>query len=346
MNRWWRYTTWPGRRRREGLAANRPAAESAQLCPAAGQWSSSPPDLPRRQGLPVWSAQAGTAGIVRGAAAWGPWADPVAQSGLAIETGKARSSSYTKLYVRRVENGVVTKGTTFNKHGGHFTETLQIRRNKNASATVSLHRAMHPCRSLFLVYLLAAARVGCPQTVGATFGDVVRLSGTPSDVVLDESRGRLYLVNSNTGQVDIYDYVNKSLAGSIRVGATPVAAAISMDSRFLYVSNNGSSTLSVIAGASDRQPPLQAGRSGSGRRWPRADHHRRNRQHDQYSIVVCLRRERATDAAVDAGAILPAAAHSVHSSRHYTDAADHHVSRQAGPHAGRVLHHRPQHYQQ
>jgi hypothetical protein len=32
------------------------------------------------------------------------------------------------------------------------------------------------------------------QTGGATFGDVVRLGGTPSDVVLDETRGRLYLV--------------------------------------------------------------------------------------------------------------------------------------------------------
>jgi YVTN family beta-propeller protein len=101
-------------------------------------------------------------------------------------------------------------------------------------------------RSCVLVYLLAAARVCCPQTVGATFGDVVRLGGTPSDVVLDESRGRLYLVNSNTGQVDIYNYVTKNLAGSIRVGATPVAAAMSMDSKYLYVSNNASSTLSVI----------------------------------------------------------------------------------------------------
>src|SRR5437016_7825886 len=97
-----------------------------------------------------------------------------------------------------------------------------------------------------VICFLAAARVCCPQTTGATFGDVIRLGGTPSDIVLDESRSRLYLVNSNTGAVDIYDYVNKLLANSIRVGSTPVAAAISMDGSRLYVSNNASASLSVI----------------------------------------------------------------------------------------------------
>ena len=78
-----------------------------------------------------------------------------------------------------------------------------------------------PNRSLLLLCFLTIPRVCSSQTVGATFGDVVRLSGTPSDIVLDESRSRLYLVNANTGQVDIYNYANKNLAGSIRVGSTP-----------------------------------------------------------------------------------------------------------------------------
>ena len=93
-------------------------------------------------------------------------------------------------------------------------------------------------RSFLVLCFLAVARVCCPQTTGATFGDVIKLGGTPSDIVLDEPRGRLYLVNSNTGNVDIYDYANKVLAGSIRVGSTPVAAAISMDGSKLYVSNS------------------------------------------------------------------------------------------------------------
>ncbi len=94
--------------------------------------------------------------------------------------------------------------------------------------------------------LVTIARVSLAQSTGATFGDVIRLGGTPSDIVLDESRGRLYLVNSNTNQVNVYDYVNNNLVSSLYVGTTPVAAAISMDSQYLYVSNNGSATLSVI----------------------------------------------------------------------------------------------------
>ena len=74
-------------------------------------------------------------------------------------------------------------------------------------------------RSRVVLCFLAAARICVPQTTGATFGDVIRLTGTPSDIVLDESRSRLYLVNSNTGNVDIYDYANKVLSGSIRVGS-------------------------------------------------------------------------------------------------------------------------------
>src|SRR5438445_12689830 len=97
---------------------------------------------------------------------------------------------------------------------------------------------------LFLCFLLSV-RICCSQSTGATFGDVIRLGGTPSDIVLDESRGRLYLVNSNTNQVSVYDYVNNSLVSSVYVGTTHVAAAISMDFRYLYVSNNASASLSV-----------------------------------------------------------------------------------------------------
>ena len=84
------------------------------------------------------------------------------------------------------------------------------------------------------------------QTTGATFGDVIKLGYTPSDVVLDESRGRLYLVNSAANKVDVYNYSQKQVIGSIKVGTLPYAAAISPDSSYLYVTNNTNSTLSVI----------------------------------------------------------------------------------------------------
>jgi len=94
--------------------------------------------------------------------------------------------------------------------------------------------------------LLLAASAAHAQTTGATFGEVVRLGGTPSDIVLDEARGRLYLVNSNANRVDVYDYNAKRLLQYIPVGLQPLAAAMSMDKQWLYVTNNSSSTLSVI----------------------------------------------------------------------------------------------------
>lgn len=84
------------------------------------------------------------------------------------------------------------------------------------------------------------------QTTGATFGEVVRLGYTPSDIVLDEYRQCLYLVNTNANRVDIYSYRDKGVVSWINVGNTPLAAAISPDGNWLYVTNNASATLSVI----------------------------------------------------------------------------------------------------
>lgn len=81
----------------------------------------------------------------------------------------------------------------------------------------------------------------------ATFGDVVRLGTTPSDIVLDESRQRVYLVNASANSLQVWDYNQQTLLGSIAVGTRPLAAAMSMDNSTLYVTNHDSSTLSVIS---------------------------------------------------------------------------------------------------
>lgn len=98
-----------------------------------------------------------------------------------------------------------------------------------------------------LVLLCATlAQVLCAQT-SAAFGEVISLGGTPSDVVLDESRQRLYFVNSAGNRVDVYDYSAKALIGSIAVGQNPLGGAMSMDNAILYVGNHDSASLSVIA---------------------------------------------------------------------------------------------------
>ncbi len=95
---------------------------------------------------------------------------------------------------------------------------------------------------------LPAARVVCAQTsTGATFGNVIQLaSGTPSDVVLDESRHLLYLINNTTSQVNVLDYTSNQIVANIAVGSTPLAGAMSMDNRYLYVTSSGTTALNQI----------------------------------------------------------------------------------------------------
>ncbi|HET8547136.1 MAG TPA: hypothetical protein VFL57_03990, partial [Bryobacteraceae bacterium] len=103
-------------------------------------------------------------------------------------------------------------------------------------------------RTIVLFLLAVTARA---QTAAPSFGDIVPLGSTPSDLVLDELRGRIYAVNASANRVDIYNYLEKRLTGSIRVGITPIAAAISMDGTTLYVTNLANSSVSVIDLASD-----------------------------------------------------------------------------------------------
>lgn len=101
-----------------------------------------------------------------------------------------------------------------------------------------------------VVVLLAASRPAySQQPIGATFGDVIQLpGGTPSDIVLDEPRQRLYLINNSTSQVTILDYTTSTVVGSVAVGKSPVAGAISMDGAFLYVTS-GATPLQTASGS-------------------------------------------------------------------------------------------------
>ena len=82
----------------------------------------------------------------------------------------------------------------------------------------------------------------------------------PSDVVLDELRHQLYLISNNTSRVNVFDYNANQITGSIAVGKSPIAGAISMDGAFLYVTSgatptqaaSGSPLLNVIDLAANR----------------------------------------------------------------------------------------------
>jgi len=103
------------------------------------------------------------------------------------------------------------------------------------------------CLAALALSMPGARLAYAQQTVGATFGDVIKLpGGTPSDVVLDESRHMLYLINNTTSLVYMFDYTTDQVVGSMSVGKTPLAGAMSMDNNWLYVTSSGNASLNVI----------------------------------------------------------------------------------------------------
>ncbi len=99
--------------------------------------------------------------------------------------------------------------------------------------------------SLSLVGCLLIGQVAAVAQTGI-FGSVTALGETPSDIVLDELRGLLYMVRSNANRVEVYDYVNKTLKNPIAVGNFPVSAAMSPDGATMYVTNATSTSVSVV----------------------------------------------------------------------------------------------------
>ena len=103
-----------------------------------------------------------------------------------------------------------------------------------------------------LCLVVAGGRLAHAQSNAATFGQVIPLGGTPSDIVLDELRGRLYLVNDRSNCIDVYRIADKQTDvckvkfGNSLSPSTPLAAAMSMDGAFLYVTISATSSLAVI----------------------------------------------------------------------------------------------------
>src|SRR5712692_7620287 len=83
------------------------------------------------------------------------------------------------------------------------------------------------------------------SSYGATFGTVTAALGA-ADIVLDQPRGRLYLVNSNLNRVQVYSIAQRTFLASITTGTQPLSGAMSPDGKFLYVTCHDQSSLNVI----------------------------------------------------------------------------------------------------
>ncbi len=95
-------------------------------------------------------------------------------------------------------------------------------------------------RGLFAVLSLSAAGYG------ATFGTVVQVRGSVSDIALDERRGNLYIANFSAGRIDVLSTSTQTFGAPFILSAPPSAIAMSPDNRFLVVGQyNGFGTTSI-----------------------------------------------------------------------------------------------------
>jgi uncharacterized protein (TIGR03437 family) len=82
---------------------------------------------------------------------------------------------------------------------------------------------------------LGTALVLAGSCLAATFGTVVPLHGTVSDIALDESRGRLYAANFSAYRVEVISTASTAVLAPILVTSPPSAVAVSPDNRYLVI---------------------------------------------------------------------------------------------------------------
>src|SRR3954469_10116210 len=82
----------------------------------------------------------------------------------------------------------------------------------------------------------------------ATFGTVVAHAQPLADLVIDEARRRLYVVNTASNQVEVYatNVSPPRQTNIIKTEATPLAVAMSRSGRFLYVVCYDAAALDIV----------------------------------------------------------------------------------------------------
>jgi DNA-binding beta-propeller fold protein YncE len=95
-----------------------------------------------------------------------------------------------------------------------------------------------------LLCLLAVLSVS--HGLAATFGTVTTIVGSVSDIVLDEERRRVYLVNSTSDRLEVYALNPVRQVAAIRTDSLPLSAAMSTDKSRLYITCHNSSSLNVV----------------------------------------------------------------------------------------------------
>ncbi|MFN7937245.1 MAG: hypothetical protein U0R19_28225 [Bryobacteraceae bacterium] len=98
------------------------------------------------------------------------------------------------------------------------------------------------------LFLLAAFGLFAQWSFGATFGTVTTVVGSVSDIVLDEARRRLYLINANSNRLEVYSLPPNPIrqTTTVSLDSYPLSAAMSPDGKYLYVTAHNASALNIV----------------------------------------------------------------------------------------------------
>ena len=89
---------------------------------------------------------------------------------------------------------------------------------------------------------IAALTASVAVSASASFGTVVPVGGTASDICLDEGRGVLYIANLGGNTIQVMSLADNTIHTSINVAANPVSMSLSPDDQYLLVAHFGNWT--------------------------------------------------------------------------------------------------------
>ncbi len=98
---------------------------------------------------------------------------------------------------------------------------------------------------LFFSIAIALLTAGAGRSVAATFGTVVPIGGTASDIALDEPRSVLYIADFGSATIDVMSLADNTIHTSFNVAPFPAAISLAPSGQFLVVvhyANYGTST--------------------------------------------------------------------------------------------------------
>src|SRR3977135_2014655 len=90
-------------------------------------------------------------------------------------------------------------------------------------------------------WILAVSIAACltASAWAGTFGKVVSIGGSASDLALDEARGVLYISNFTANRIEVMSLTSNTIQTSINVAAQPGSISLSPDGRYLIVAHFG-----------------------------------------------------------------------------------------------------------